>query len=151
MIIEKSYNGTAFENLATIAAVGFGNNAYNEMDPMENNTSSIVYYRIRCVDTDGKYYYSNSFSVRIEQQTSHISLSPNPANNILNLRIASNNAEKRTVIIFNPSGQKVMQLNCNLQKGINLISIKIDKLSEGLYYLTDNTGVGLGEKFIKLK
>ena len=151
MVVEKSMDGTIFETLTTIAAVGFGNNAYTEMDPMENNASSIVYYRIRCVDIDGKYYYSNSFSVRIEQQTSHLSLSPNPANNILNLSIASNNAEKRTVIIINPSGQKVMQLNFELQKGINLISIKIDRLSAGLYYLTDNSGSGLGEKFIKLK
>ncbi len=150
MVVEKSLDGTSFEDIKKIPAIGFGNNVYKTTDDLDNKISINAYYRIRCIDIDGKYYHSNTFSVSLQQQTIQISLWPNPAKNILNLQIESNYAERTALIIINHSGQKIKETFYTLQKGSNLISMKIDELPPGIYYLFGENNNGFRRKFIKL-
>jgi aminopeptidase N len=70
-----------------------------------------------------------------------ISLSPNPANDILNIS-TPNNVMFENAIIFNLLGQKVLESNSNV--------INVENLSNGIYSISIKTSEGnISKKFIK--
>lgn len=76
-IIERSVANEAFQLIATIQAAGSGTNHYSHID--NDATSGIVSYRIKQVDTDGRFAYSKQVVVRVAASQGALRLYPNPA------------------------------------------------------------------------
>lgn len=75
-----------------------------------------------------------------EEGTSKISVYPNPANEIVNINIASTIDSESSVSFYNLMGQMVKQQDISLVRGENLISFTTDNLITGTYLVKLNIG-----------
>ncbi|MEI9943343.1 MAG: GEVED domain-containing protein [Chitinophagaceae bacterium] len=114
-IIERSTNGNNYVSIGTVAAAGNSNTTlhYNFTD---NTTAAVNYYRLKMLDIDGKFTYSE---IRLLNFSSEkiIIVYPNPAKDKLTvtgieagiqLRLLSNTGQQ---IISTISTGNTMQLN----------------------------------------
>lgn len=78
--VERSENGNDFSLLTRHRAVGVGDNNYQVLD--ENPLGGFNYYRVKTVDKDARFVYTNT--IRLKHATKSVfSLFPNPAKNNL--------------------------------------------------------------------
>lgn len=77
-------------------------------------------------------------------------LSPNPTSNELNFNFKSENPLASTISIFAISGQKLMEIPFEAQKGYNNVRFSVEKLPIGNYLLFfQNDANTIIEKFVK--
>ena len=78
-------------------------------------------------------------------------LMPNPATDILNIRIFSKKETAANLKVLNPQGQLMIQQKESVKEGVNIAQIRVDELSSGIYYiLLEGTGGRLTPlKFVK--
>ena len=136
--IEKSYDSKNFEFLKKVNFVRIQSN-YNYNDYRTKNGAN--YYRLKMIDNDGSYSYSQIKKLVFEKEK--ISLYPNPFNN----NITFNGLKSKALIkIVNVIGQVILEKQ--LVRGDN--KIQTSDLSDGTYFVTiqteNNTFV---EKLIK--
>jgi hypothetical protein len=64
-------------------------NNYSYKDPIKNVTGSVIYYRLKMVDKDGKYKYSEVRTIRIgaANESAKIAAYPNPVVNELHITL----------------------------------------------------------------
>jgi hypothetical protein len=118
-IIEKSYNLVKFEELSTIDGQGNSNYKIDYNFVYEDSYNGNIYYRLKQVDFDGKYTYSNIISL---QNSSNFNIT------FLNNTIIINSIDKVKIEICDISGRIVFNdyakdLKLNLNKNIYIINI----------------------------
>ncbi|MBK8701428.1 MAG: T9SS type A sorting domain-containing protein [Saprospiraceae bacterium] len=115
--IERSSNGYDFEYLSSVNAQGNSNwdINYQYIDdklPYSRTAQNIYYYRLKMVDLDGQYEYSEVRSVRFDESDEiTITYYPNPTTEriFLNMSIpAYDNSIETTATIFDMSGKLIM-------------------------------------------
>ena len=141
--VERSDDGVSFYKRGS--AKGSGTTAtkqYYKFDDNLNSNLSIVYYRLRIVDLDGKVSYSKIIALKLKEITNdQLSVYPNPF--IDNLKISLNvpedaNAQYR---ILSFDGKEIIIRRVFLQIGANIIMAKdLGRLASGNYILEINTG-----------
>jgi len=127
--LERSTDADNFNRIATIEA---GKKDYSFID---KNTSSYIdkyYYRLKMVDIDGKFSYSNILPVKIKGLHS-ITISPNPAKNFVTI---SGFEKQGKITIINSNGASVYSTNATAQS----MKIKISHLPAGLYIMRFTDG-----------
>ena len=121
--IERSIDGDDFETIGFVAGAGTLDDAtnYTFLDPRPE--ADLHYYRLRQVDNDGKFEYSEVISIRregVEKPT--VALYPNPVVEVLNVR----NAEGSAATLFDASGRLLRQLSITSdQHAINVADLPI--------------------------
>ncbi len=140
--IERSDNGTQFTFLAKKAAAGTGNNSYEQLDanPFAGNN----YYRLKIVDNDGKFVYSNIIKLKNNAST-NFSIFPNPAKN--NLIVTHAAGSERSFISLLQADGKLL-LKQKITTGALQSSLDISRLIPGVYIIT--VGVGKNSSSYKL-
>lgn len=98
-----------------------------------------VYYRLRQVDFDGKFSYSQTISVSLPVIHQPLSIYPNPANTTLSCELYSTEDEMLNVQVTDILGNEVLRKDdikvIKGIKGINNLKVDINKLSQGTYFL----------------
>jgi predicted outer membrane repeat protein len=144
--IDKSIDGVHFDSLTIVQSVGTGNNSYAAIDPQTQIGSN--YYRLKSVDNDGSYFYSNIVLINksTNQQTNTLLVYPNPTSNQLIVRYDN---EKNAVInIYSLAGQKVLTISTN---GQSKTPIDVSRLSAGTYIVEYNNDTNtIRDKFVKV-
>lgn len=136
----KGAGGTDFTAIENKAALGnTGRSVYQVTDNISNLPDEVLYYRLKMVDMDGKYTYSNVIMVRKEKKTiSGISLSPNPVMSSGNATVrfdAAGNAMV-TLRVLDMAGRQVLQQQNNVTGGTNSIQVNnLNRLQPGLYII----------------
>lgn len=140
--VEYSDNGRNFTNAAVFQnAKGASANNYTTNDIIRS--SNVLYYRLKTLDNDGSFNYSevvrvNKSSVRV------ISIYPNPASS--QMVISFPRATKATLQFFDVSGRLVKQAETFASS--NLISV--DDLVNGVYKIRMKyEGEVISKKFVK--
>ena len=102
-----------------------------------NPPASVNYYRIKVVDKDGKYIYTNVISLKRSGATLPLSQAyPNPFTDKLQLAVMVERSEFVTIDIYNGNGAKIRTERTPVVKGLNLINISgLAKLASGIYML----------------
>jgi hypothetical protein len=96
-------------------------------------------YRLKIVDRDGEYTYSNVVTIQIpDVLITIINIFPNPANNKTTVSIASPRDQKITWQLIDNAGRTVMSNHGQIRKGNNNITIDLAKLPAGSYFLQVN-------------
>jgi hypothetical protein len=129
--IEKSIDGKNFNKINFVSASNQLKANYNTTVLLLNGAA---YYRLKIIDNDGKYTYSNVVKA-IAFSNNSINVYPNPAINTLNVNVLDLNTTKEFTI-FNSFGQPVIYAQMNqLSQQVN-----ISQLSIGSYFLQFNNG-----------
>ena len=146
-VLERSLDGQSFKQIGTVAATGTdGKNKYNYIDYEAMQQSSLVlYYRLKMVDKDGSYTYSDVVTITLPSVTGNISVFPNPARKEIKVTVAVPADGKVQWNITDNTGRVVLQNSVALKKGNNNTSINVSNLSGGIYYL-NMSGAGINQK-----
>lgn len=103
-VVERSFNGTDYVSIAIIKAES--KSQYQYYDNIENLTGRRVYYRIRKVDNDGSFGFSQVFTIHIPLNV-RFSVYPNPAKDFFQLRL-NTTAPLVQIAIMDMAGRLVM-------------------------------------------
>ena len=136
--IERSLEGKIFTEVASVSGSGTTSlfHSYSAMDDVSSATGSIVYYRIKQLDIDGKGSYSKVLAVKLKKANRQITLSPNPFTSYLNINMEWNSNEVIIAKVINIQGQEIISKNIQMSKGFNYISIdELSKLPAGNYFI----------------
>lgn len=135
-VVEHSENGISFKKSGEVKATGNVNSkTYQWLD--ENPFIGNNYYRIRAVQTDGKYIMSNVVLVKLNKVKSVITIYPNPVKN-QQINVHSKYLEKGQyqVEVFDGRGRKVINETVKHPGGILHTIIRPNKeLTAGTYFL----------------
>ena len=151
--IERSFNAAVFEKAGVIAAAGNSNTnkAYSFTDTKPLTT--INYYRLKMIDNDGKFTYSNVIAFTGNQSKGIIvnNVKPNPFTESINLNIVLQQPQMLQIQMLDLSGRLVITKNIQGKEGNN--DIKYDGLgniAEGIYVIKIITpDVVLQQKILK--
>lgn len=127
--IERSPDSKLFYSIGT--KQGLNNSGTNYYSFVDNTPiKSINYYRLKQVDKDGKFDYSQIASVDFINDKTVFAVSPNPADNIINVIIPQNNSVSE-IFIYNVEGKKI--LHEAIAANISSKQINISTLTAGVY------------------
>jgi len=109
------------------------------------------YYRLKQVDTNGDFEYSDIISLKMTKGFAKIfSIFPNPVSHELNIKINSPLSGDSSLEVINTMGQVVFQLNSIPTPNTR---INLDRLSSGTYFIKifDNQNILFQDKIVKLQ
>ena len=138
--VERSFDASNFRNIG-IVLDGFQINATDKSYKFNDNAEElkgkrIAYYRLKQIDNDGKFTYSNVAAVRFDAQQGIVVVKvfPNPFVESLQMQFTATNAGKAQILIINLAGQTVATRQALVGKGSNAISVyELSGLKTGIY------------------
>ncbi len=153
-VVEKSTDGRNFEQAAVLfvdANYSNASNGYSYKDNLQNSSSKVFYYRLKMVDTDDKYSYSEVRMVRLATENKvQISTFPNPVVNELRVMVPVEWQEKAvTYEIYNSSG--VMVSRVQNSKAAQIQQLNVQQLNSGNYIVKVSNGSAVStSKIVKI-
>ncbi len=105
--IERSYNGSAYDYVGSVTAVGESKELvhYDFVDQqidLSSTQNTMVYYRLKMLDNDGSYEYSEVKVIEFEARDIDVEVSPNPTADFIQLH---STAAITGVTIYGINGQ----------------------------------------------
>lgn len=149
--IEKATNDFNFEKIASLSADGNSESRITyHFEDLEPNLGD-NFYRLKMVDLGGQFEYSETINVRYKGSGFFIeNIFPNPAKDIINIQLFSENAGLVKVNIFDLLGRMVHHFDENVSIGTSEIPIAINGWLSGRYYLKiELDGVVENQHFLK--
>ncbi len=147
--IERSNAGNSndWKFIGTVAANGNSSSKinYSFIDKAINVTSEKVFYRLKMIDKDGRFNYSNILPVLVNCKTGNLIVYPNPVHDgKLNVSLSGTVGYAEASLI-STTGQVVLKSKMN--NGTNFLNVS--NMVDGIYVLkiTDKNGF---EKTIKI-
>ena len=150
-VIERSVDAGNFSGIGNVSANGPGNMGgsfnYSFTDnDAPNQSSPWLYYRLKMVDIDGAFKYSNIVSVSMPLITGKLGISPNPVTNEVKVAVVSPADGKVQWKLMDNVGRVVLKGTEHVKKGSgNNFTINMNRLPAGTYYLSVN-GAGNDQK-----
>lgn len=132
-IIEKSVDGKIWFVLNKIKGSGNSNILINYSITDNNPYNGISYYRLKQVDYNGCFKYSNKILIDYMAYISEIIIYPNPARD--RIIIKSSKHELENINIYNSLGQDVAISTSVILRSNNTIVINIILLPKGIYFI----------------
>ena len=132
--IERSWDGKNFD---FIKKQDKGNFSTTDAPPQY----SVVYYRLKVVENDGKFAYSPIRSVIFDAHTqTDFKIYPNPTTDILNVQFEAERAQIVDFELINSIGQIVHNYRLNGKEGSNHLFFKTSFFAKGVYSLRIKQG-----------
>ncbi|MFH2141610.1 MAG: T9SS type A sorting domain-containing protein [Bacteroidota bacterium] len=137
-IVERTLDGINYEFVSKVAGAGNSNSTllYSTIDPTPYQ--GVSYYRLKQVDNNGLYTYSQLVSINLEN-IEIIIIYPNPASDYFEYLIGSSQAGTINVTVVNELGQTVIRTEETIDKGITKKRMNVSSLSSGIYMLRITT------------
>lgn len=139
-ILEKSVDGTNFEFLAQVKAAGNSTQKlyYSEID--ENPVNGANYYRLKMVDQDGTFDYSETVVIDVSWSLEISTIIPNPTLGEIDVMFTSSVDGKLVYKVYSMTGQLVRTEQISASKGMNTIHVDMSDLARGVYNFTIENG-----------
>ncbi|HOZ51417.1 MAG TPA: lamin tail domain-containing protein [Chitinophagaceae bacterium] len=134
--IERSNDNLNFKKIGEVNAKG---NTSSISDYLFNDATAINefnYYRLKIVDLDNQFAYSNIILVKLSNLGSRIvSLYPNPTKDNINIEISSEKNQSSQIQIFDALGKLIFEQPLLLEKGFQKHNLNLAQLAKGQYTL----------------
>lgn len=140
--IERSSNGSSFATIGAKQATAGSYSSrkqYNYFDDLSAAGGTVFYYRLKMIDEDGKFKYSNVIMIRKEQKSiTGVTINPNPVvtSETATVRFSS---EKQSVVelrVVDMSGRVVITQQNKAYAGNNSLTLNnLHALQPGVYTL----------------
>lgn len=135
--IEKSKTGQEFEKIGQIAAAGNSNSLLHYTFIDEKSLTGFNYYRLKMIDKDATFRYSNTVVISDGDAQSKAKIYPNPTYQSKNatLIIQGLVTGRVNISILNLTGQQLISLNETLINGTLKLNLSTTQLPSGSYFI----------------
>jgi hypothetical protein len=131
--VERSQNGSIWTTVGTIAAKGnssaISDYAFKDVNPL----SGVTYYRLKMVDLNNDFSYSEISVVR-STSIQGISFFPNPAQDFVNVSLVQSASSATTIQLMSISGQ-VLTTKTVSGGNATTVSLQVTQFPRGMYIL----------------
>lgn len=150
--LEHSVDGRVFTPIGKLKGAGHSHilNTYHFIDPTPEK--GLNYYRLRQVDYDGSFEYSDTRSVIFDSGNIGFTVYPNPfKNDVLTIALESPSESEANFQLIDVSGKTQYNQVVQFSEGQNKWEINVDDLPSGVYWLRINSrGESYVERLVKL-
>ena len=150
--VEHSTDGVNFTTIGKVYAAGTSSKLLNYKFDDVKATAGVNYYRLRMVDRDGQYAYSNIELVNVNIKGFFVTgVYPSPFSDKVNISIASETSSPAIVRLFDITGRVIASQQATISKGVNTITLaNLNNISKGMYVVEVNfNGNKYTERIIK--
>ena len=151
-VVEHSTDGVNFNSISTLLAAGYSNRTITYRFADNKSKAGQNFYRIKAMDKDGSYQYSNIASVNVKLKGLFVTaVYPSPFSDKINISVSSENNSNASVSLFDYTGKKIASQNAVISKGVTILSLEnLGRLSGGIYMVKVQAGdVTLIQKVVK--
>ncbi len=138
--IERSQNGSVWEPVGSVSAKGNSTIVTDYSFTDVNPESGVSYYRLKMVDLNNSFSYSDIKVVRTTA-IKGISFFPNPAQNFVNISLAQSANSETTVQIINIAGQTLAEQKV-AGGNASTVSFQVSQYPRGMYLVRVVNGDG---------
>jgi len=137
-------NTADFSKIAQVAGNGttFVTQTY-ALDDRNITENGIYFYRLKQIDYDGTFAYSDIIAIRVERETvTDINVYPNPSRDFVNIEITTEKEEDIVIRLFDMTGKLIMTETVksgDVQNG-KTVRINVSDLPSGLYNVMTTIG-----------
>ncbi|MGG9972478.1 SdrD B-like domain-containing protein, partial [Ferruginibacter sp. SUN002] len=132
--IEYSSDGYTFTKIATISGTSNEKSSYSYAHT--SPSSGVNYYRLKSVDINGTFSYSNSIAVKVGVTIGIVNAYPNPFTDRIDINFQSQNSNKITIRMIDISGKAIRSMTGKINSGNNhLVVGNLSNLQAGTYIL----------------
>jgi Secretion system C-terminal sorting domain len=137
-VIERSADGKEFKDIAMIFAEGNSSVRvpYAYTDKLPSFSAGVLYYRLRCVDLDGRSTYSAVKVVKVGKQTESMKLTvfPNPAINNMQVAIPAEWQNKKVVFdLYASNGNLIKRITTD--QSSQVLTVQLSDVPAGVYVM----------------
>ena len=154
-VLERSLDNIRFNTTGfTVKAAGTSTTKqlYQQQDDISTITqSSVIYYRVKLYDIDGKARYSNVVALRLTSK-SGVTVYPNPFHSSITISITTESETLIDINLIDVGGNQLRRVTRQASKGMNQILVNnLDNLPGGVYLIeiTDKKARTTYQKLIK--
>ena len=144
--IERSTDGTNFNNIGEVAGQNLSGYSF-----MDNNlpNRSIVYYRLKMIDIDGKFSYSKTIAVRLNNNFSNALVYPNPTARSLSIKLYDA-LESNSILQVTDITGRIVKFQ-SISSGLLSIDLDVNALPQGRYFIKIyNSTQLINQSFVKI-
>ena len=143
--IERSTDGVNYAAIASQTAKGGAGRAdYNSSDDLTNANGTMFFYRLKMIDIDGRFTYSQVVLIRKDRKAINgMSISPNPviSGTTATAKFDATVASTIELKVLDMSGRIVLTQQNNVYEGANSVVINnLNRLQPGMYILQMKNG-----------
>jgi hypothetical protein len=137
--VQRSFDMNTYNTIGLVldgfSTSGTGKSYQYKDNSTELQGRSIVYYRLKQIDIDGKVTYSKVLAVRLQAKADVLmQVSPNPFMENVNVRFNATENSTAVIRISNLAGQTMLSKQAIISKGYNNIQVDgLNRLASGMY------------------
>ena len=133
--VERSFNGSSFSRIGVVQSVGNSNQAttYQYIDhDIERLNNEIMFYRLKQIDTDGHFKYSNIVRLTYKASGENKSIVyPNPTEGSVTILIGENSLIGTTAVLYDTNGRLLE----NIKITANSQQVNLKNYVNGTYFI----------------
>lgn len=133
--VERSLNGTSFSRIGIVNAAGNSNqtNTYQYTDyNIDRLNSETMFYRLKQIDINGTYKYSNIVRLRYnEKNTTNSIVYPNPTQGTVTILVGDHSLVGTVAVLYDVNGRLLE----NIQIRANSQTVNLAKYVNGIYFI----------------
>lgn len=145
--LERSLDGTSFTTFATVLKSASANpsKTYTSTDESVasrvSNVNGIVYYRVKEIDRDGRFVYTDIKNVRFGGSREFgATIFPNPVKDLATVNIDLVQPANINIIITDATGKELQRVNMDGTQGGNTRQVNVRSLPSGTYLMKISAG-----------
>lgn len=134
--LQRGVDGNTFSTLSFISSKAANGNSSSLLNYQSTDVQPLSgdnYYRLKLVDKDGSFAYSNIVLLKGTQDNAVVAIYPNPVTDKLNVMISSKENNKVSLTISSMNGQVLYSQSAQLVTGSNLLQVNASLLAKGAY------------------
>lgn len=137
--VEYSNNAKDFSTVATVNASGnsSSNKNYSASHAISNETNH--YYRLKMVDKDGSFAYSQIVKLKTAGKGLQVEVYPTIVSHKANISISAIENNNASIEVYTMQGQKVKQQNIAIKIGSQTQELDVSGLANGNYIIRVST------------
>ncbi len=149
-LVERSTDGNGFQAMGMVNAVG-NSNVLQSYEFMEERPDLLTYYRLKMVDEDGTYEYSNIITIERRAITKpYLALAPVPTTGLLTLDFFTETDDEITFRILDARGRLLKEVTTTMLTG-NKLELDLSAYAEGVYLIhMEDKNLSITKRFVKV-
>jgi hypothetical protein len=150
-LVERSADGLEFQPVEIVKGAGTTSQTTRYTSFDKNPFTGFSYYRLKQVDFDGAYQYSQIIAIR-NDPSEIFSIAPVPVLNELTIFFKSEKSALSKLEIMNTKGKVSYYNEIPTDQGNHIFNIDVSSLDSGVYFIkiSDASGRFYYNKFVKM-